>query len=249
MDAGLSSLYPLAAQSMRISPFAPLVPVAPERAAFFGMLRSRTILVPTWRGVCAIVAVALVAAIVVVRSLYGFLAVQDPVRGGVMVIEGWVDDYVLEAAISEFRAHAYRGMWVTGEPIQRGSALAEYGDNANLSVSALEKMGVERAVLHPVKWDSVRQDRTYASAVALKHRLLEEGVSMDKLNIITNGAHARRSRLLYQKAFGSGPEIGVMAIPDPHFDPAHWWRSSAGVRFVIDESIAYIYARFFFRGK
>lgn len=35
---------------------------------------------------------------------------------------------------------------------------------------------------------------------------------------------------------------------DSHeYDPRHWWRTSEGVRNVVGESIAYLYARFFFR--
>jgi len=35
-------------------------------------------------------------------------------------------------------------------------------------------------------------------------------------------------------------------VPDKDYDPERWWRYSAGVRGVIDESVAYIYAKFFF---
>jgi hypothetical protein len=34
-------------------------------------------------------------------------------------------------------------------------------------------------------------------------------------------------------------------VQDRNFDPAHWWRSSAGVRTVIGEAIAYLYSRLF----
>ena len=57
------------------------------------------------------------------------------------------------------------------------------------------------------------------------------------------GAHARRSRLLFAHALGDGFDVGVIPIVDRRFDPAHWWRSSAGVRVTIDETIAYAYAR------
>jgi UDP-N-acetyl-D-mannosaminuronate dehydrogenase len=35
-------------------------------------------------------------------------------------------------------------------------------------------------------------------------------------------------------------------FPSPDYDSKHWWRYSDGVREGIGESIAYIYARFFF---
>jgi len=66
------------------------------------------------------------------------------------------------------------------------------------------------------------------------------------INVLTEDAHARRTRLLYQKAFGKNVAVGVIAISNPDYDPKDWWRYSEGVREVIGESIAYIYAQFFF---
>ena len=53
-------------------------------------------------------------------------------------------------------------------------------------------------------------------------------------------------RLLFQKALGDGIKVGIIAVPNPDYDPKYWWRYSDGVREVIGESIAYIYARLFF---
>jgi hypothetical protein len=63
---------------------------------------------------------------------------------------------------------------------------------------------------------------------------------------LTEDAHARRTRLLYQKAFGKKVAVGIIAVSNPDYNPTQWWRYSDGVREVIGESIAYIYARFFF---
>jgi hypothetical protein len=40
--------------------------------------------------------------------------------------------------------------------------------------------------------------------------------------------------------------VGIIAVSNPEFNPRQWWRYSDGVREVIGESIAYVYARFFF---
>jgi hypothetical protein len=53
-------------------------------------------------------------------------------------------------------------------------------------------------------------------------------------------------REVFEKALGPGVRVGVHAAPDPRFDLAHWWRSSEGVRSVLGETIAYVYARLFF---
>jgi hypothetical protein len=84
-------------------------------------------------------------------------------------------------------------------------------------------------------------------AVALKKELEREGVSTAKITVISFGPHSRRSRLLYQFAFGPSTQVGMIGVMPHDFDPDHWWRTSAGVRTVIGECIAYAYARLLFR--
>ena len=40
--------------------------------------------------------------------------------------------------------------------------------------------------------------------------------------------------------------VGIIAAPNPDYNPAQWWHYSEGVREVVGESIAYVYARLFF---
>ena len=40
--------------------------------------------------------------------------------------------------------------------------------------------------------------------------------------------------------------VGIIAVSNADYNPKQWWRYSDGVREVIGESIAYIYAKFFF---
>jgi hypothetical protein len=62
---------------------------------------------------------------------------------------------------------------------------------------------------------------------------------LQSFNVVTEDAHARRTRLLFQKAFGHGVRVGIISIPNRDYDAKHWWRSSEGVREVIGEAIAY----------
>ena len=83
-------------------------------------------------------------------------------------------------------------------------------------------------------------------AVALKRKLEAEGVSTAKINVYSLGPHSRRSRLLYEKAFGSSSEIGTVGIDPQDFNARRWWSTSEGFRVVIGEFIAYVYARVLF---
>jgi hypothetical protein len=40
--------------------------------------------------------------------------------------------------------------------------------------------------------------------------------------------------------------VGIIAVSNADYNPKQWWRYSDGVREVIGESIAYIYAKFLF---
>jgi hypothetical protein len=90
------------------------------------------------------------------------------------------------------------------------------------------------------------RERTYSSAIALRDWFREHNTPVDNINVLTEGAHARRTRLLYQKAFDQNVTVGIIAVSNPDYNPKQWWRYSDGVREVTGESIAYIYAKFFF---
>ena len=204
---------------------------------------------PTLRGWLALLLAIGLIAVFGLRRLPRFLEVQDPVRGGVLVVEGWVTDDVLGWASAEYQQGGYVVWCVTGEPLDKGGPLSEYRDYATMTVATFEKQGGTPGLLHAVPWESVRRDRTYASALALKAWLREHGLPAGKVTVVTRGTHARRSRLLYEKAFGAGTRVGVVALPEKDFDSARWWSTSAGFRTVVDESVAYIYARCLFHGR
>ena len=212
-----------------------------------GLLRSRVCLVPTWRGWALLLFVASFFILVLGRQLCAFLSINDPVPGGVLVVEGWVPPYAAREALDEFQRHPYLGIYVTGEPIEEDNPYIGFRNFADFTVAKLSKMGAPAESLHAVPGPFVGKDRTYSMAATLKQRLEADGISTAKINVVSVGPHSRRSRLLYQLAFGPHSQIGMMGIVDREFDPAHWWRSSAGVRTVISETIAYLYARFIFR--
>jgi hypothetical protein len=213
----------------------------------WGLWHRRVCLVPTWRGWLLLAFVFGVVMYVGIRGAYGFLAVTDPRPGGVLVVEGWAADYALEAAVADFKQFSYEKVYVTGGPIEFGAPLSSYKTYAELGTATLLAIGMSSNVVQAVPAPRVKQDRTYACAVALKKWADEHGVQLTRINLMTVGPHARRSRLLFQKSFGKEMPIGIVAIPEPDYDTKHWWRSSLGFRAVTGETIAYLYARFLFR--
>jgi uncharacterized SAM-binding protein YcdF (DUF218 family) len=90
------------------------------------------------------------------------------------------------------------------------------------------------------------RDRTYSAALALKEWFRTNNMTVVSVNVLTEDVHARRTRLLFQEAFGKTTEIGIIAVQNPDYDPDRWWRYSEGVREILGESIAYLYANFLF---
>lgn len=212
----------------------------------FGLLETRECLKLTWRGRFLVGLICVALVVFLARAIHPFLAVNHPLQGGALVVEGWLWDGALEQAKEEFKRNRYDKIYVTGGPLLQGTYLSEFQNYAQLGASTLWKLGLSRESVEPVPAPGVRQDRTYASAVALKQRLRERGVTPKNLHVLSVGPHARRTWLLFGKAFGDEVPIGITALDEQEYDPQRWWRTSAGVRAVIDELVAYAYARLFF---
>lgn len=212
-----------------------------------GLLQRRQCIVPTLRGWLVMFAVCILLAVGLLAGVYPFLAVNDPRPGGVLVVEGWGSEQMMRDALDEFARNHYLAFCVTGGPIESSSPLSSYGTFADLGTALLMRLGGDPAIIQTVPAPMVKQDRTYASAVALKTWLQAHGITATQLNIISWGAHSRRTRLLYQQAFGDEVTVGIVASAERDFDPSRWWTSSGGFRFVSGEAIAYLYVRLLFR--
>jgi hypothetical protein len=96
----------------------------------WGLLRRRECLLPTLRGWIALLFTCAVLIVFAVGGAHSFLAVNDPVPGGVLVVEGWLPDYALEEAMTEFRRDHYTKLFETGVPLETGAPLGRPGNFA-----------------------------------------------------------------------------------------------------------------------
>jgi hypothetical protein len=197
-----------------------------------------------WLVMATLAGVALLGA---VRNIHGFLASEYPVRGEVLVIEGWIPDYAISEAVSEFEGNGYRLLIAVGGPITLGSHVSGFKSYAELAYARLKALGIDEGLIVVLETEDIARDRTYQSARAVKQWTSSNLAGLWGLDVSTLGAHARRSRLLYRKAFGNGVAVGVIAARDQGYDSSAWWRTSSGVRTVVGEFIAYGYAALLFR--
>jgi uncharacterized SAM-binding protein YcdF (DUF218 family) len=196
----------------------------------------------------SILAVLLVVGLIVIRGIYPFLAVTNRVNADILVVEGWVHLYAIAASAAEFRDHHYRQIFATGGPVVgKGGYVNDYQTSASVGADLLKQAGVPAELVQMVPSHVIGRDRTYSSAVALREWFREHNLQPRAINIVTEGTHARRTRLLFQRALGPNVAVGVISIPSPDFDAQHWWYYSEGVEDVIDEGIGYLYAMTLFR--
>ena len=180
-------------------------------------------------------------------NAYHFLAITERVEGDVLVVEGWVHSYAITASVAELKHHPYRQIFTTGGPVAgNGGYINDYQTSASVGAGLLKRAGIPTELIQMVPSHTSGRDRTYSSAIALKDWLREHNVQVRSLNIITESAHARRTRLLFKRALGPDVNVGVIAVPSPDYDAKRWWRYSEGVQEVIGETVAYIYAKFLF---
>ena len=185
--------------------------------------------------------------IAIILFVHPFLAPTKPVGGGILVVEGWLPDYALKKAKERFQQGNYQLLVTTGGEIGAGYHLSEFKTWAEIAASTLKNLDFpeDKIMTAPVH-KNFKKDRTYHSIVELQKKLYEEGFNEASIDMVSLGVHARRSWFLFQKVFSS-VNVGVIAIYPNTYDTARWWLSSEGVRNVISESIAYLYARFIFR--
>jgi hypothetical protein len=203
----------------------------------------RSLTIYGWLFILILIVVVMILAI---KLIHPFLAMNRPIYGGLLIVEGWTPDYVLLKAINEFQKNDYQLLITTGGPLKQGFHLSEYQTYAGLAAATLKKLGFHENLIISIPTPAVLKDRTYASALAVKKWLSTSDLLISSITIYTLGTHARRSRLLFEKAFEHQMSVGIIAVENLEYDSLKWWKSSSGVRSVLNETIAYLYARFFF---
>jgi len=222
----------------------------PPRAVW-GLLDRKERWSLSWRGrlILALIlasALLLVGALVL-KGVYPFLATTHRVNANILVVEGWIHEYAIRAALKEFQSNHYARIFTTGGPVEgTGGYINDYCTSASVGADLLRKNGLANGSVQMVPSRVMDRDRTYGSAVALRNWFRDHNMAVSGIDVVTEDLHARRTRLLFQKALGDKLTVGVIAIANPDYDAKHWWSYSEGVKQVVSEATAYIYTRFLF---
>jgi uncharacterized SAM-binding protein YcdF (DUF218 family) len=194
-----------------------------------------------------VIAIALIVYFIffAITNVHAFLAVTSPIKSAeVLIVEGWLPDYAIKEAFTEFKIGSYRQIITTGGSIEKGSFLTGYNNFAEVTAATFIKLGLEAEKVVAVPTPFVVKDRSYESAAEFYRWLSKSNLQIESINLFSLDVHTRRSWLLFKKLLNPKIKVGVIAAKTQDYDPKKWWSSSAGVRTMIDEGIAYIYARF-----
>jgi len=199
------------------------------------------------RGWLVLICIMALGGVAWLLNIQPFLAPTKRVDARILVVEGWIDAYAIRAAVTEFHDGHYDKIYTTGGPVVgTGGYSNDFNTSASVGAELLVKAGLPGSVAQMVPSRVWGRDRTYSSALALREYFQTNGMSVKSFNVLTADVHARRTWMLFQKAFGAEAQVGIVSVPDPDYDAAHWWRYSEGVREILGESIAWIYAKFLF---
>ena len=212
---------------------------------YFILFKRKTCWRPTLLGLLIIFLSFVIIIRISLVQIYSFLAINKPIESQTMIIEGWAPTYVIKEAVTFYKENNYKRLIVTGIPITNYEFISPYKNTAEATILAIRYHGFSDTIYLADIPTNVFVDRTFHTAVASKI-IFDKNNWPKNFNIYSVGVHARRSRLMFQKAFGSDYEIGIIAPRDRTFLPKAWWKSSKGFRNVSNEFVATVFVSLFF---
>ncbi|PYX00340.1 MAG: hypothetical protein DMG86_12655 [Acidobacteria bacterium] len=220
-----------------VSSSVPLAQATPARA-MWGLFDRKERWSLSWRGRVIVTSALLLVSALVLTGVYPFLAITQRVD---------INEYAIRAAVKEFQSKHYQRVFTTGGPVEgTGGYINDFMTSASVGADLLRKAGVPEQSLQMVPSRVMDRDRTYGSAVALRNWFRQHKMVVSGIDVVTEDLHARRTRLLFEKALGDKVAVGVIAIPNPDYDAKRWWRYSEGLKDVLSEAATYVYARLLF---
>lgn len=206
----------------------------------FSLLVRRQALVPTLLGWIVLCAATVGPIALIIRGACAFLSYHQPIQAEVLIIEGWVPDYIVKQGLAQLGSGTCRLILTTGGPMARGEPLSEYKTYAELCAASLKALGADPSQVVALPAPYSARHRTRVSALEVKTWLTLHP-EIKAMNLMTLGPHTRRSYWEFKRALPQTVTLGAICIPNDNFDADSWWTSSAGIKTVITEGLAYVF--------
>lgn len=164
------------------------------------------------------------------------------------MVECWIGAAGVRDAAVEFNQGGYRYIVASG-----GLTGDRWSEKRWSYVEAAERILLQSGVppdrIIPASSGDFERQRTYEMAVAARQALLARGIEPRTINVFTREAHARRSRLVFSKAFGSAMNVGVISWAPPGYNDEPWWHSSERAEDFLKETVGYAFELFLNSGR
>jgi hypothetical protein len=109
--------------------------------------------------------------------------------------------------------------------------------NSEMTARRLMALGIDSSLIIPISGHKVRINRTLTSALAFRDWLRKSGIKVTGINIISAGAHARRTWMTFNTVLKNSVNIGIISLPDNTQGRPKRIRLMKLIR----ESLAYLY--------
>src|ERR1043166_857198 len=86
--------------------------------ALWGLLDRKERWSLSWRGRLILALALLLVGALVLKGVYPFLAATHRVNADALVVEGWIHEYAIQAAVKEFQSNHYQRVFTTGGPAE-----------------------------------------------------------------------------------------------------------------------------------
>lgn len=202
-----------------------------------------------WRGWLTVTMAILLTLWLTFRLAYPILAPIHRIPANVLVVEGWLPEYALAAAIDEFQDHGYEHLVTSGGPLWEGHHAAGFHSYAELAAQIFRSMQFPTNQLHVAPGPKVWRHRTYHSALAVKHHLKAADWEVTGVNVMTLGPHGKRTQIIYHDVLADQMPVGIISFPSAEYDADRWWKTSEGTKHILTESMAAAYEWLFKSGR
>lgn len=185
--------------------------------------------------------IILLAAIVFIVVIPGFLAVSKPTGHGILVVEAWIPSQALPQAAQLFQTGSYRYLVVVGSQVSTCEHSPNYAD---LAANDLAKLVPAKNKIVKIAMPYQPSKHTFATANGFKQWFQVYDAATCCIDVYTVGVHARKSWITFQSVLGSNYQVGVIAGPETTYNPKYWLVSRRGLWIVARNLAGYIYTRY-----
>jgi hypothetical protein len=103
-------------------------------------------------------------------------------------------------------------------------SLNNYDSNAGLARSRMISMGIDSSRIIATAGERVTINRTLTSALAFRDWIKTTKINIKGINIISLGAHTRRTWMIYDKILKKKYEIGIISLPDYSYNHSRLYK-------------------------